>query len=651
MTNRTYYLLILFVLLAFLVSQAVEASPNAYIMNYGVRACTSSERWFTKPTPPLDAQAGNPTSDPIAAIPEQWILTFTKYLQGKISPIEGFSQALALRRLAANSHERIFSEYWVSRVLMASGMVHLAEGGFKSILQEDPSSKSIPFQIASLSCLNMIKRKTGVLNADANLVSLLSPLKSYADPLGVPEVLAPIWETAFHLVAAGSEFQNPEVFQALKGSGAYESLALGIFYSQQAISGHSPTESYTLVVQNLQNYFSHKSLPEALAVMRDQALLLMGRAWYSMGAYDKAILSYKKIGIRSNEWVHGLSELAWSYLMAGYYREAIGVGVGIQSGALKRTFSPETVMVMAMALNEMCYFPESLKMVNKFKKDYTSAYLWLKQEGLNTKKGLPSAGYKQVISYAKNTPVTAQDQIPGRVASEWIRSPIFLTEQDQINLTIREKATSSTLTEQAIREQGHLAREIAKELRELRNKFMAAKIRLKQDEQLPVEIQKRIQNVRLNLERYARIRNAAPTWRLMLANFESRAQTIAHHSAQKISTLITQLNERMLGQLEDIAENHELLEVEIFNGASDDIIWQNAHPDFKKVVSKMKASKNEPSAEKVWDWGSSLGGLDGRGEIWEDEVGSLSANLHDNCESKDKYLAIKNQFQSDTATQ
>lgn len=670
MNSKTYFLFILSILLALLVAtragadtpEVPEPSKPAHIMSYGIKPCTSSEKWFTRTkeaealatsvgqTSPSGSSdltlAARPLADAptVLAVPpldDTWILAFSKYLQGKTSVIESFSQALALRRLAATPHERVFSEYWVSRVLLASGMVHLAEIGFKSILQEDVTRQSAPFQLAALGCMNLTKRKNGVLSYKPEIISQLKEILEYAQQIA-PELRSIIWETSVHLVAAGPEFHSGDslkrLMQTLEGAGPYEALAKGIHSSELSLQAQGNGDHQKQAIQNLQAFFAAPSLPEGLVPLKDQAYLLLGRAWYSLGGYDKAIASYRKINMRSNEWVHALSELGWSYLMAGYYREAIGVGVGVQSGALKRTFSPETVMVMAMALNEMCYFPESLKMVNKFRKDYQKSYLWLKQEALH-----PTASYKHAIDYARNSPETT---VPGAIASEWIRSSIFLTHQDQINLALRERTTSNLLTEQGVREQTQLAREIAKELHDLRGRYASAKIRLKAGESLPSDLVKKISHVKSELARFARIKNAAPTWRQMLAHFENRIQGVTHDSVSHISNYITQVNQRMLAQLEEISENHELLEVEIFNGASDDIIWQNAHPDYKAILNKMKTGKTEAAADKVWDWGNSVGGLDGRGEIWEDEVGSLSANLHDNCESKDKYLAIKNQFQN-----
>jgi hypothetical protein len=98
----------------------------------------------------------------------------------------------------------------------------------------------------------------------------------------------------------------------------------------------------------------------------------------------------------------------------------------------------------------------------------------------------------------------------------------------------------------------------------------------------------------------------------------------------------------MLTRLDEIAENNQLIEVEIYNGASKDIIWQNAHPEYKEMAKKFNDDENKESAAAVWDWGRSPAALsDDAGEIWEDELGSFKARLFDNCGSKDRYLAIK----------
>ena len=74
------------------------------------------------------------------------------------------------------------------------------------------------------------------------------------------------------------------------------------------------------------------------------------------------------------------------------------------------------------------------------------------------------------------------------------------------------------------------------------------------------------------------------------------------------------------------------------NGASEDMIWQNAHPDHNALKGN-KESKTTVQ-DKVWDWGITAATLEANGEVWEDEIGSLSANLGNNCENKERYLSI-----------
>jgi hypothetical protein len=93
--------------------------------------------------------------------------------------------------------------------------------------------------------------------------------------------------------------------------------------------------------------------------------------------------------------------------------------------------------------------------------------------------------------------------------------------------------------------------------------------------------------------------------------------------------------------LRKIAENNHFIEVEIYSGATQDIVWQNAHPNYKEVAKELKTTETRKIASNVWDWGQSDMSLQGSEELWEDELGNFRADLFDNCNSKDKYLALK----------
>ncbi len=150
----------------------------------------------------------------------------------------------------------------------------------------------------------------------------------------------------------------------------------------------------------------------------------------------------------------------------------------------------------------------------------------------------------------------------------------------------------------------------------------------------------RLAQLRRAINDYKRFRKAAPVWQVVLSNYKKNIVPTEKKLIASINSDLADRSGRMAVMLEEIAENNQLIEVEIYNGASQDIIWQNAHPDYKKLAEKMKEDSQKAHA-KVLDWGRVPASDDDGGEIWEDELGSFKANLYDNCSSKDKYLALK----------
>ncbi len=80
-----------------------------------------------------------------------------------------------------------------------------------------------------------------------------------------------------------------------------------------------------------------------------------------------------------------------------------------------------------------------------------------------------------------------------------------------------------------------------------------------------------------------------------------------------------------------------------YNGASQDIIWKQAHPDYEAVAQDFRKEDGGTIASAVWSWGRVRGDLTEEGEYWEDELGTFKADLYDNCASKDRYLALQRQ--------
>ncbi len=102
------------------------------------------------------------------------------------------------------------------------------------------------------------------------------------------------------------------------------------------------------------------------------------------------------------------------------------------------------------------------------------------------------------------------------------------------------------------------------------------------------------------------------------------------------------MNLAFLKRIEDAKENLQLIEVEIFNEASKDMVWQNANPDFQNKSRELETRDPASLLSKTeWKWGSSQKRIDGKDEVWEDEVTGFTADLPNNCENKRKFQGLQ----------
>jgi hypothetical protein len=250
-----------------------------------------------------------------------------------------------------------------------------------------------------------------------------------------------------------------------------------------------------------------------------------------------------------------------------------------------------------------------------------------------TGKGL----YASVLRYLKEKKTDA----PDKIASEWTRSPHFIARQDEIRLQFLGAEAEKKAGAAAVEAQGRLARELLDLVRKLRPRYEKFLATSSPEDALPRALAQDVETLKTLVGRYRRLRASEAPWRAMLAFQAKRAPVNRQRLVSEIESELAALNLRMTLQLAEITENLHFMEVEIFQGATQDIIWQNAHPDYKQVVVTLKDDDRERERAKSRNWGQVSGGLTGAHEIWEDELGSFKADLIDNCSSKDKYLAIK----------
>lgn len=556
-------------------------------------------------------------------IPKDFQITFEGFLDGKIKPSQSFAEAFALRRFAKNDEAKLFAEYWISRSFFEMGLTHIAWGGFSTTTARPSDFEKIGIQLASLACQNQIQHQYPTFTFPSATTTQLPLFFQLAKTQNDKEILWNATNAQFRLLIQDKEWtsQAEKLLPFLKGSGAYEHLAQGLWAALHR--NHKNTIKY------FEEFFKIQNLPASLKRYQDIAHLFTARAYYSLKKFEAAALQFKAVSKNSNELADTLSELAWSQLMQYKYGDAIGTAINLQSGGLRNTFAPESPMIMAIATNELCQYPDSIQAIRIYQKHYEKTYRWLSQWNKTREKLYPLA-----IRYLKRDP-----NIPGKVGGEWIRSPLFISHQDEINLILDEKEAANRFTALAQQDQKRIIKNSIRLLTDLKLAIKIIKSKKKPGDPLPKSFTDDLAKLRKNQTHLRRLFQAAPIWKNIYNNHRKQMPARQNQLIAAMNRELEMRSDRMLLQMDEVMENMQLIEVEIYNGATHDIIWQNAHPDYQKIAAQMQEETETPP-ESTWNWGQTNTDAED-GEVWEDELGSFKAKLFDNCSSKSRYLSIK----------
>lgn len=570
-------------------------------------ACSPAEAWAY----------GDLPADGVAAFEESRLMRSSK--------VRSFAEALAFRREAKSLNEKSFGEYWISRSLRTAKLPFAAAAGFTQTALREGAPRAV--QQAAVDCLLEINAETPAVEISERVVD---SLKDW--PASRTKARAAAYEIRRRAGRGESVDKWSYLAKWTSGYPAYETFATLIV--NVAKGDHENAVNFGEV------YLNNKDRERDLARYDDSLRILVGRAHFSQRRFEPATRWLQSVQKSSNDLAHSLSDLSWAQLRAEQPAAAIGTAIGLQSGALRRTFAPEATMVMAMSFNELCHYPEALRAVSHFRGTYEHAYRWL-EDWRN--KGSSSKGlYTQAINFVKKTkgPGTA----PDNVASEWIRTPHFIARQDAIRSWMNINEAARRFADEARALQVADARDLMETIRGVRLRYEKIRPAVEAGESdLTPALKKDIDILRRKVASYRKIKAASGPWSSTVKHLEARSSSERARLVADVENELGAVTGRMSLQLEEIAENLHFLEVEIYQGASQDLIWQNAHPDFKELVMTFKKENSRRDLASTWSWGSVQGAIEGAGEVWEDELGAFKADIVDNCESKDKYLTVKSQ--------
>jgi hypothetical protein len=343
----------------------------------------------------------------------------------------------------------------------------------------------------------------------------------------------------------------------------------------------------------------------------DIAYLLLGRSLYSVGRFNEAITAFQKIDKRSNLEIDAMSDLAWSYLLTERYAEALGVALQLRSGALKNTFSPESIMVAAMALNETCAYPDAVRMIKSFVHDYEKPFEWLISDHSK------SNHYQEILLGLKN-----QSNTPIKIRTEWMKSSSFMVRQAEINLLIDNDRRIDGMPSKIKTFQKELALKNAVILKKLIHDLKIADLQKNVDP----ELSKRMLTAKKEIRRVVRFNQASKIMMSVVKKYDATIPSEKAKLVSKINRDLTLKNKEMLSLLKKVRENVDLIEVEVYNGASREM----ARIEALKKVQPIESPKFENAL--AWNWGRFPASDIEKAEIWEDEMGALKANITNHCQ-------------------
>lgn len=515
-----------------------------------------------------------------------------------------FAEGLRIRRAPKSRVEKFESEFALALGLLKSNIVR---PGFQALSLSLPQAFELqtPAVNEALKCLIDAHRLYPTLQLPEALLGNLDQFPETRERrrLAILAVLKMIRKRAPHATI--------EKFSKL----APETTAEGKFAKGLYLAHLKKTKG---AFEAFDGYFKLQAKDDFLARYDDHAHLIAARSAYAIGDYPSAIRHYQAVSKSSNHLAEALSELSWAFLRAEKYPESIGTAIQLQSGGLKRAYAPEAPMVMAMALNEVCQFPESIKAVKIFQTQHKSTYEWLKA---NSRQNV-DLFYPMILAYIKRT-----GTVPDKVAGEWVRTPEFISRQQEINLFSKERSYVERFEALAKFISNRLGLELLKQASDLRK-------RVKKAQSLDA-LMSDLDRLRQNIDRYVALKRSAPF-------FRGLAKVNVSKEAGRKKVLLGEMNryarvrsQEMLVQLNELAENIQLIEAELYSGAAKDLVWQNAQPDVKERAKDFMEQQKANRPADAWYWGHAEHGLEGSEEVWEDELGSFKVDIVDYCEMRD----------------
>lgn len=489
---------------------------------------------------------------------------------------EVFRVGSILARSAKHPDAQEVGKFLKARAYYHEKLIHVAYDQFRSLLLETPTERPVLGRMAALQCILKMQQEYPTLSFDIDTGKALAQYMTRKD----------LMQGDRENIARGLVLRMREVVNRWDPTEAKMITDALNFKSTQSYLNYAQAlqaqrfGQFNIAIPLLEKLVDKEELPANFKQDRDSLVLMYARDLYEIGKYDKSADVLRKIPRDSNYLAQALSDLTWALLMAGKKQEAIGTAFNLQKSLLTRVYAPEAPLVASIALHEMCQYSRALKNAVFFKKKYYPVLLWYKRLTQSQKE----RPYQTLVAALRR-----KQSIPNVVLLEWLRSPEYRALQLEANLYFDEKKNAYKAYAQ-----------------------------------------------RISAEKGA---TWVKEWKLPLPKFYNGVDKNHRKVASNMDQVLAAVNGRMVKQLVRLVENVQLLEIEIYDNAGEDMIWRNVNPEYPIWLSQLPEESRRK--DLYWEWGSMPTDPKIRDEVWEDELGWTLGNVTDECSAKKKYREEK----------
>jgi tetratricopeptide (TPR) repeat protein len=327
--------------------------------------------------------------------------------------------------VSSTGDTKLKSEFGLADSLRRLGLEYSAAFFFSRIVAQGP--KSDFFQL-SLQALSQINAKTPLGRA-----SISGLFANKIDPLQVPEKARGFYffYRGVEVFESGKNQSSNSNNTVLQAKAEFDRVPADSPYFAQAQYYLGVISSVTKDSDAALTHFNRVAKSASSDVMKQLAIMNIGRSFYEKKDFKKAFQYYSQIDRDSDLWLQSIFEGAWAFFMIQKHNNSLGNVHTLHSPFFVNRFFPESYILNAITYLRLCRFNALKQQLQRFQERYKPTFVDLK--GLLSKYNNQPAAFFSVIGRYNSTNQMKEFTAATEVIDSVSRSDAFRESKSVVN--------------------------------------------------------------------------------------------------------------------------------------------------------------------------------------------------------------------------